>query len=130
MPDQFTRQTVFGWGLSADVPVPADCDGDGKIDVAIHRPSTGDWWILWSSTNYLTYSTYGWGLGGDLPFLSGREAFQCRLNKAGEQVGSIKRARRLTLNCHDTAAGKPLECDVPSRACRTPTLPRGRPCTD
>jgi hypothetical protein len=29
------------WGASTDVPVPNDYDGDGMVDVAVWRPSTG-----------------------------------------------------------------------------------------
>jgi hypothetical protein len=44
-----------GWDLMysaetpADLPVPADYDGDGQVDVAVYRASTGQWFIQASS---------------------------------------------------------------------------------
>jgi hypothetical protein len=60
---------VYNWGVSSDVAVPGDYDGDSRTDVAIYRPSTGTWWVLKSSTNYSTYTAFNWGISTDLPVL-------------------------------------------------------------
>ena len=33
-------------GVSTDIPVSADYDGDRRVDIAIYRPSNGIWWVL------------------------------------------------------------------------------------
>jgi alpha-tubulin suppressor-like RCC1 family protein len=52
--------------VTAMLPVPADFDGDGKTDITVHRPSTGEWYVLQSSTALSTYSLRQWGLPGDV----------------------------------------------------------------
>lgn len=63
------------WGVSGDIPVGGDYDGESipgstpsyrrSTELAIFRPSAGDWWIFNQLTN--TYSTYHWGANGDKP---------------------------------------------------------------
>ncbi len=60
--------TVFidnEWGLLSDKIVPADYDGDRKTDLAVWRPSEGNWYILQSSDNYIL--TGHFGEPGDIP---------------------------------------------------------------
>jgi hypothetical protein len=48
--------------------MPGDYDGDGKTDPAVYFPTTGQWWILYSSTGYTTNSGgVSWGGGSATP---------------------------------------------------------------
>src|SRR4029077_15737273 len=38
------------WGSLGDIPVPGDFDKDGNTDLAVFRPSSGIWYIWYSST--------------------------------------------------------------------------------
>jgi hypothetical protein len=61
------------WGNSSlgDIPMLADVDGDGKMDLVLWRASDGTWYWLTSSSGY-SYNAYGakqWGNQslGDIP---------------------------------------------------------------
>jgi hypothetical protein len=64
--------THESWGAAAssglgDIAVPGDYDGDGMVDPAVYRPSTGQWFILKSSANYTTSFAVAWGRNTDTP---------------------------------------------------------------
>jgi len=62
----FFLRVVFGG--AADTLVPADYDGDGKTDIALYRPSTGEWYIFRSSfTVSNPQQVIVFGASGDIP---------------------------------------------------------------
>lgn len=59
--------SVF-FGLTDDVLVPADYVGDFKTDLAVFRPSEGNWYIAKQGFNPAqNYLTIPWGKAGDIP---------------------------------------------------------------
>jgi hypothetical protein len=60
-----TQQATQAWGVSGDVPVPGDYDGDGKTDFSVFRPSTNTWYLVNSSTGGT--GQFAFGSSGDLP---------------------------------------------------------------
>ena len=68
------NRTTFQWGISSDIPVGGDYDGETfrgfglfrkSTELAIFRPSTGTWWIFNRANN--TASAIQWGISGDKP---------------------------------------------------------------
>jgi len=56
------------FGMANDRPQPADYDGDNRTDVAVFRPSEGNWYVLRSSDRQLRSVTFG--TSGDIPVAS------------------------------------------------------------
>ncbi len=73
----------FGSG-SLDVPIAADFDGDGKTDLAVYRPSTGQWFVEESSTNYTGRLLATFGGPNDIPVLA-------NYNGTGKDVVAVYR---------------------------------------
>ncbi len=57
--------SAMQFGLTTDIPVPGDYDGDGKTDVAVFRPSNGVWSVLGSLNVNVSYQQFG--SNGDVP---------------------------------------------------------------
>jgi hypothetical protein len=61
------------WGLTTDKLVPGDYDGDARTDVAVWRPTEGNWYWIRSSSKTVgntpgaTSSAAQWGANGDIP---------------------------------------------------------------
>lgn len=60
-----SQATTFSFGMSGDIPVPGDFDGDGKTDFSVFRPSDHIWYILPSGGG--NYYGLNWGISTDLP---------------------------------------------------------------
>ena len=52
------------FGLADDMPVPADFNNDNIEDIAVFRPSGGDWYGHFSDN---TFHGIHWGQMGDVP---------------------------------------------------------------
>jgi hypothetical protein len=56
---------IVPWGNWTDLPVVADYDGDRRADIAVYRPSTGTWYLRFSSTG--AAGAVAWGISSDVP---------------------------------------------------------------
>src|SRR6185369_17066594 len=53
------------FGIDTDLAVPADYDGDGRDDIAVFRPSDGNWYFHLSRSGQ--FAGLHWGQNGDIP---------------------------------------------------------------
>jgi FG-GAP-like repeat len=58
---------VAHFGLSSDKVLVGDFDGDSKSDLAVFRPSEGNWYVNGSEQGFFVLR---WGLGTDIPIPS------------------------------------------------------------
>ncbi|MFL6351512.1 MAG: protease pro-enzyme activation domain-containing protein [Bryobacteraceae bacterium] len=62
-----TKFNVGSLGRSVYVRVVGDFDGDGELDFAVWKPSTGDWFVIPSGNPGNSVVQPTWGIPGDVP---------------------------------------------------------------
>src|SRR5215204_2380596 len=56
---------IIRWGMTGDKPLTADFHGDGIDEIAVFRPSEGNWYIYNRVAD--SYQIIHWGMTGDKP---------------------------------------------------------------
>jgi hypothetical protein len=62
-----TPTTWINWGVSTDIPVTGDWDGDGTTEVGTYRPSTHTFILRPSDWPSTPTRTINWGVSTDIP---------------------------------------------------------------
>ena len=58
---------IVQFGQLGDLPVPADWNGDGDIELGVWRPSTGVWYAAELDGTPVAIPSTPWGQAGDIP---------------------------------------------------------------
>lgn len=60
-----SRFRTIKWGMAGDKPLAGNFDGDPRDEIAVFRPSEGNWYIF--DDDDKTYRIVHWGMNGDIP---------------------------------------------------------------
>jgi hypothetical protein len=61
----FSRFEIIKWGMAGDKPLTGDFNADGRDEIAVFRPSEGNWYIYDNFEQ--SYRMVHWGASGDIP---------------------------------------------------------------
>ncbi len=64
-----TPATTINWGISTDIPVTGDWNGDGTTEVGVFRPSTRLFYLRPGNYPTTPATTINWGINSDQPVI-------------------------------------------------------------